>query len=383
MITVTVRYGDNCAEIEFPCSDSYLRSILVKLQADDPDQTTLFLSEVIEPEELSCLKDRFVNLDELNYLAKRMDSFFGDEEIRFFEAMKMEQFTEMKDLINLTFNVDKFTLIQDVSNLGKVGRTYLLDREGAIPAHDEADPKYAAIGRELLQSGNGICTEYGLLFPHRDRPFEEPYNGQTFPGYLYDACLLTGEITYQKKTEYVYLPDDDLAISKAFKRLGAGKPEDCQIVLSDFSVDDSRVFHTFQAVLNAEGIYEANRLAQAVNRFASAESLQKLSAVIESVDAVGAKSITALAENLNAFGFAPNVQDHEDLGRWWIDTHEKLELSPELEDYFDYDGYGEAIHEECGGEFLQGGGYIYLEEGYSLEDILDADEDEGMTMGGM
>lgn len=59
------------------------------------------------------------------------------------------------------------------------------------------------------------------------------------------------------------------------------------------------------------------------------------------------------------------------------------QLSPELEDYFDYDGYGEAIHEECGGEFLQDGGYVYLEEGYSLEDILDADEDEGMTMGGM
>ena len=383
MITATVRFGDNYADIEFPCSDSYLRAKLMELHAGDPDQTTLFLYDMIEPEELSFLKDRLINLDELNYLAKRMESFFGDEEIRFFEAMKLEHFTEMKDLINLTFYVDKFTLIQDVSDMGKVGRTYLLDRDGAIPAHDEADPKYAAIGRDLLQSGNGVFTEHGLLFPHRDRPFGEPYQGQTFPEYFYNVCLLVGEITYQDKTEYVYLPDDGLAISKAIRRLGAEKPEDCQIVLSDFSADDSRIFQTFQSVLDADGIYEANQLAKAVNQFAGTESLQKLSAVMESVDAGDAKSLVALAENLDAFGFAPNIQDHEDLGRWWIDTHEELELSPELEDYFDYDGYGEAIHEECGGEFLQDGGYVYLEEGYSLEDILDADEDEGMMMGGI
>lgn len=242
MITATVRFGDNYADIEFPCSDSYLRAKLMELHAGDPDQTTLFLYDMIEPEELSFLKDRFINLDELNYLAKRMESFFGDEEIRFFEAMKLEHFTEMKDLINLTFNVDKFTLIQDVSDMGKVGRTYLLDRDGAIPAHDEADPKYAAIGRDLLQSGNGVFTEHGLLFPHSDRPFEEPYQGQTFPEYFYNVCLLVGEITYQDKTEYVYLPDDGLAISKAIRRLGAEKPEDCQIVLSDFSADDAGSF---------------------------------------------------------------------------------------------------------------------------------------------
>ncbi len=84
MITATVRYNDNYADIEFPCSDSYLCSKLMELHVDDPDQITLFLFNMIEPEELSCLKDRFVNLDELNYLAKRMNSFFGDEETRFF-----------------------------------------------------------------------------------------------------------------------------------------------------------------------------------------------------------------------------------------------------------------------------------------------------------
>ena len=42
-----------------------LYSILTKLHADNPNDTTLFVMDVIEPEELSCLKDQFVNLDEL------------------------------------------------------------------------------------------------------------------------------------------------------------------------------------------------------------------------------------------------------------------------------------------------------------------------------
>ena len=309
MITATVRYNDNCADIDFPCSDIYLYSKLMELHADDPNNTTLFVSEIVEPEELSCLKDRFVNLDELNYLAKRMDSFFGDEEIQFYEALKLEHFTELKDFINLSFNLDKYTLIRDVSNMGKVGREYLLNRDGCVPAHDEDDPKYAVIGRELLQSGTGVFTEHGLLFPDRSRPFEEPYNGKTFPPYLYDQRLLMGEMEYEGSTEYVYLPDSDMAIDKALKRLGAESPDSCSIILSDFSTDHKKMFDLFKSVLGSEGIYEVNHLARAVNEFADIQSLQKLSAVMEYADVSDAKSIAALAENLGAFGYAKEVED--------------------------------------------------------------------------
>lgn len=383
MITVTVQYNDNFADIEFPCSDIYLYSKLMELHADDPDNTTLYISDIIVPEELSCLKDRFVNLDEVNYLAKRMDSFFGDEEIQFFEAMKLEHFTELKDLINLSFNLDKYTLIQNVSNMGKVGRAYLLNRDGCVPAHDEDDPKYALIGRELLQSGAGIFTEHGLLFPDRSRQFEHLYNGQTFPPYLYDQCLLVGEIEYGDNTEFVYLPDDDIAINKALKRIGAVSPDECTIILSDFSADHKKMFNVFKSILGSEGIYEVNHLAQTVNKFVDIQSLQKLSAVMEYADVSDAKSIVALAEKLDAFGYAKDVVDHDELGRWWIEHHDELELSIDLEDYFDYDQYGGDIHQEYSGEFLADGDYVFMEYGHRLEDILNTNEDESMTMGGM
>lgn len=116
MITATVKHNDNYADIEFPCSEAYLSAKLMEIHVDDLSSITHYISAITEPKELSFLKDRLVNLDELNYLAKRMDSFFGDEETQFFEAIKLEHFTEMKDLINLTFNLDKYTLIKDVSD---------------------------------------------------------------------------------------------------------------------------------------------------------------------------------------------------------------------------------------------------------------------------
>lgn len=250
MITATVKHNDNYADIEFPCSEAYLSAKLMEIHVDDLSSITHYISAITEPKELSFLKDRLVNLDELNYLAKRMDSFFGDEETQFFEAIKLEHFTEMKDLINLTFNLDKYTLIKDVSDMGKVGREYLLNTEGCIPAHDEDNPKYAQIGRELLRSGRGIFTEHGLLFPDQNRPFEELYNGKTFPAYIYDQCLFVGEIEYEGQTEFIYLPDDERAIQKAFRRLGAETPENCSVILTDFCSEHNKMFDLFKNILN-------------------------------------------------------------------------------------------------------------------------------------
>ena len=102
MIKVTVQYNDHLVDIQFPCSETTLHSALMEIHAADDNPPELFVTDVIFPEELDHLKDRFVNLDELNYLAKRMESFFGTEEEQFYEAMKQEGFTELNDLINLS-----------------------------------------------------------------------------------------------------------------------------------------------------------------------------------------------------------------------------------------------------------------------------------------
>ena len=76
------------------------------------------------------------------------------------------------------------------------------------------------------------------------------------------------------------------------------------------------------------------------------------------------------------------MQDQEDLARQWIKEHEEYEISPELEDYFLYEQFGEQIENDTAGMFLPEGGYVYLEEGH-MEEILQDEETENMTLGGM
>ena len=81
MIKVKVKYLNNSIEIEFPTDESNLLSQLQTLFKNEIDKQLIaskrikfLIDEVIEPKDLSAIKDSVVNLDELNYLAKRMDS---------------------------------------------------------------------------------------------------------------------------------------------------------------------------------------------------------------------------------------------------------------------------------------------------------------------
>ena len=71
-----------------------------------------------------------VNVEELNYLAKRLDSFDTGEAAQF-QAMahKLELF-ELKDLINLTFCCQHATVITDFSDLAAVGRDHYMNLHG-------------------------------------------------------------------------------------------------------------------------------------------------------------------------------------------------------------------------------------------------------------
>ena len=180
------------------------------------------LLDAIYPQELKRLEGKVQNLDELNYLAKRLDSFDETELSAFYEAMAQRKYDELKDLINLTFNLNQYALIRDISSYEQVGKSYLLQTEGILPANDEDHEKYKEVGRRLLESGRGLVTEHGLLFYDPDMKMSEIYDGANFPEYDWLAnSLASAEIRYADKGETVFLPNDSAAILKVLGRLGA------------------------------------------------------------------------------------------------------------------------------------------------------------------
>ena len=61
-----------CKSVVFPCTEAEYQSVRKELELND---NYAFVRDVVEPKTLALKKDTFVNLDEINYLAKRMDGF--------------------------------------------------------------------------------------------------------------------------------------------------------------------------------------------------------------------------------------------------------------------------------------------------------------------
>lgn len=59
-------------------------------------------------------------------------------------------------------------------------------------------------------------------------------------------------------------------------------------------------------------------------------------------------------------------------------------MNIEMEDYFDFSGFGEHFAEKHDGQFVNGG-FVYFDSDRPLDEFLEEleSEDEGMNMGGM
>lgn len=384
MIKIRIRNAGHEIDVRFPISESELFAKLAEIHAVEGRNTaqSVYVSEVYWPEEFSALKNWYVNLDELNYLARRMESFDTLEYDQFLIGITKLDSKEVKDLINLTFNLNRFTLCQDVSSYGKIGRAYVLNTEGSVPAYDEDDPKYAAIGKELIDRGLAQITAKELLIYNPFEKLTEVYDGQTFPEYYYESTLASAEVGYNDRTELILLPGEELAIKKALARLGAPSDQDCEIKFSLQNGDGNAWEERIEGIIRSEGLYAANKMLHSLDT--GDMDWDKLTAAVELADVKSAANIAAVAEDLEEFGFLSDAKDESDIGHFLVDNVDEYGMNIEMEDYFDFSGFGEHFAEEHDGQFVNGG-FVYFDSDRTLDEFLEEleSEDEGMDMGGM
>lgn len=106
-----------------------------------------------------------VNVEELNYLAKRLDGFDAGEAAQFqATAHKLELFAP-KDFINLNFCCQQTTVITDFSDLAAVGRDRYMNLHGGSAPVDELNALDGEkVARQLIDSGCGTVTPYGVVY---------------------------------------------------------------------------------------------------------------------------------------------------------------------------------------------------------------------------
>src|SRR5699024_533394 len=93
------------------------------------------------PDMNEVLKGKECNVDELNFLFKRMDSFDTKERKKFLASAFAKKPKTIAELINLTFNIHCYSLVSDFNNLETVGKDlYLSEKQGvATKELDELD----------------------------------------------------------------------------------------------------------------------------------------------------------------------------------------------------------------------------------------------------
>ena len=369
MIDLIIKTNGSERHLSLPIDEQFVPGITEKNSV-----TTVMV--VNEPESLRYLVGKQWSVDELNFLAKRLESFDKLEDAQFNAAVSYLQPQSIKDLINLTFNLPRYSIIRNVFNLAEVGRTYIITRQQAMSLEEIEQTDFAKIGREVLTSGKGIPTEYGLLFINEDIPEEQVYDGKHFPEYAYKDSLLCVSVSCKGETEYLHMPCSVADINNALSKLPVESWSDCKLSIEWDNLRESSWLAKCDKILQSEDAYCLNKVSEVLNGFRSDTVYTKLSAALDLAHVDDSASIVTIANQLDDFIFFPTANDSYDVGRLWIDQVAELRYDEELEDYIKFEVYGEEIINSHDGKFLDNGGYIVVNEGVNLEELLKGAEEE-------
>ena len=326
-----------------------------------------------------------VNVDELDYLAKRLESFDVGEAAQFQTMAHKLELSELKDLINLTFCCQQATVITDFSDLEKIGREHYMNLHGGCaPTKELEQLNGIETAKQLIDSGTGVITPYGVVFDNGMK-LEQRYDGTHFPAYHYDRDLLMVGLTSRREPEntenitWVYLPTSQMQLNRAIARSGIA-PEDIRLSFGDSQFPDEV---DVRLDFRRETMDDLNNLALAVEKLSQLD-LEKLGAVVDVVKPECAGEIRQLAENLEQFDFAPGAHTPEEYGKHMIRSSGHFEYDENLDKFYDFERYGQLRMAQEDGAFTDRG-YVSYHGTMSLDELLRDDpaesfQQENMTM---
>ena len=170
--------------VKFPTTAEELKKVFERIEIgakDDFGQTyeEWFITDYdCYVDGLYDLLGEYANLDELNYLASKLDDMSQDEYERFQAAMEIGDHTgSIQELINLTENLDCYDIYPDIHDHDDLGRYYIEELDAMqVPEHLRNYIDYEAYGRDIALEESGQFTDLGYVRDTGDS-FNEVYDG--------------------------------------------------------------------------------------------------------------------------------------------------------------------------------------------------------------
>ena len=327
---------------------------------------------------------QMVNVEELNYLAKRLDGFDMGEATQFQAMAHKLELSELKDLINLTFCCQETTVITGFSDLAAVGRDHYMNlHSGSATAAELEALNGEEMALRLIESGSGTVTPYGVVYDNGMR-LEQVYDGQFFPCYYYEPHATMVAATPKSEPEntehitWLYLPMAQEEIDRVLQRSGIADSADARLRLEHSQLPDEV---NVLLDMEHESLEDLNALAQATGTL-STDNIKKLGAAVTLAKPLNAEQVKNLAENLDLFDFAPDAHSPAEYGKYMIQQSGHFDYDANLDDFYDYEGYALQRMNDENGMFTDRG-YIAYKGYFSLEEVMDGSQSDRMEMGGI
>ena len=225
---------------------------------------------------LKRLEETLVNLDELDYLAKRLDNI--DEKATTFQgAAAAEGITSIQDFINLTFCYKQVSVVRDFRDLENIGRDHIITTQGRGSSDEEwAAMDFHAVAMDLLQNGDGKITPYGVVYSNGMK-LHPLYTGGPFPAYGCGEPLVVAFKPQEGSEEnFLFLPMAESRLCRELERSGVIDPKNFELCY----IDQAPMEEIISSLsLEKEDIFMLNRLAAALEVIPPAE-MEKLKAAV-------------------------------------------------------------------------------------------------------
>ena len=225
---------------------------------------------------LKRLEETLVNLDELDYLAKRLDNI--DEKATTFQgAAAAEGITSIQDFINLTFCYKQVSIVRDFRDLENIGRDHIITTQGRGSSDEEwAAIDFHAVAMDLLQNGDGKITPYGVVYSNGMK-LHPLYTGGPFPAYGCGEPLVVAFKPQEGSEEnFLFLPMAESRLCRELERSGVIDPKNFELCY----IDQAPMEEIISSLsLEKEDIFMLNRLAAALEVIPPAE-MEKLKAAV-------------------------------------------------------------------------------------------------------
>ena len=203
------------------------------------------------------------------------------------------------------------------------------------------------------------------------------------PSYEYDkdfpfAAFITNLGKYNEGElvgEWVKFPTTADELKKVFERIGIGQSDRFGQPYEEWFITDYDCYvgGLYKMLGEYESLDELNYLASKLDDMDRTEYNQFLAAM-ELGDHTGSvQDLINLTENLDCYDVYPDIEDYDDLGRYYIEELDVVQIPDHLRNYIDYEAFGRDVALDEGGEFTEFG-YV-RDTGDRFQEIYDGDRD--------